>query len=368
MGYIRSSDLKGRRNETISENYTEWYYYTPEHELADSDDQILSSRNITRFRGFDTPNFHTRLKAGELIPHTPYEYFHSEGQSVGTKNINGHYSVGNYAGFQDWILIEDELRAHVPPTGSEWIQEAAAAIYSSGWDALTFVAELADVKRMFVGAIGTFKKLLSLHGWKKLSAHDEYLSVRYGWRTLMYDIKDINELLAKTKSKREVLSEQRGTKSTTHNVTEVSTSFYYYNINRITTDSITVHTRGSVDALIDVPDVLINPIATAWEVVPLSFVVDWFFTVGRAIEAASFAALEKSYTASYGHKVEIVRGFQTEFTSKDGYESGTHTQNGSSKAVFSVRVPSPVPFSPHFTVKLNEYKVLDLVSLALQRR
>lgn len=366
MAYISSKDLDVRIGNEETENYTDASYHEPDGDVIASGN-YLESYHYNRYRGYDTPDFHARLKKGELIPHTPWYYFNNQGSTQGNKAIFDYYSTGNWCQFSEWIIDDSHLAEHVPPQTSDWVQEAAAALYSTGWDGLTFMAELVDIRRLFVGVLDTFGKLLSLHGWKKLSAANEYLSVRYGWRTLLYDIKDINEMLSKTKADRQILSEKRGTTYSTSVVHEQPYLYTWYSLQVTTKDDITVAERGSVDALIDVPDVLINPMATAWEIVPLSFVVDWFFTIGKAIESTAFLLLQKQYTASAGTMVKMTRSMSTHIELHPD-ATGTHSQTGSSEAVLKTRRPCAVPLSPHLTAKLNTLKVLDLVGLVMQRR
>jgi hypothetical protein len=375
--YIKEKHLKKREGRYDSDHVEHWKYYNSSGSLSSEGDDV-DSREHNRFTGWDIPHFHARMKKGELMAHTPFRSYTCTAASFGSRNVNNSHTVGNYTIYPDWISTEDDLTPHAPPDSQKWIQEAAGAIYSTGWDALTFMAELTSVKTSFQGAVRTFGKLLRKpKGWTKLSLVNgkgdkipllnEWLAGRYGWRTMMFDIMDITNMCQTWNDKHELLSERRGTKYSDRSTSSRHVDFTHYSLDIQTQDVVTVGVRGSVNARIDMPKILINPAATAWELLPLSFVVDWFWTVGRSIEAASFAVLETQYAASSGYSISMNRQMATEFTPKATYINGTHSQTGYTLNQLVVRQPSSVPFTPHLACKLNSFKVLDLVALVMQR-
>jgi hypothetical protein len=134
-------------------------------------------------------------------------------------------------------------------------------------------------------------------------------------------------------------------------------------------DTVTESIRGSVIADIEVPAFQFNPVQTAWELVPFSFVVDWFFTVGDSLSALSFAATQKAYSAAAGFSVNVVREYSTYISDEYyGYVSGPgNYQTGHCEATYEHRRPCILPYQPRLTVKLNNLKIIDLLTLVLQR-
>jgi hypothetical protein len=126
--------------------------------------------------------------------------------------------------------------------------------------------------------------------------------------------------------------------------------------------------RGTVVADIEVPKLRINPVATAWEVTKLSFVIDWLFNVGQSIDATTFLFFAKDYRACAGYKFEfeLEKAYtlvgttgSTNNASNIGYVSG--------KASVTKRIPSSVSALPRLKVRMDPWKALDLLTLVAQR-
>jgi hypothetical protein len=132
---------------------------------------------------------------------------------------------------------------------------------------------------------------------------------------------------------------------------------------------ISVSLRGSVVADIEVPAFQFNPLQAAWEIIPLSFVVDWFVNVGKTLNALSFSNLVKGYAASTGVKVHVERSYVTNIVSlASPYISGGYEQTASSEADYEMRQPRRLQLTvPQFMTRMNGFKALDLVLLVMQR-
>lgn len=376
-----TTDLKKRGADNYDVDSATCTIYA-HNNVTDSITQLSSVNNIITldegyFVGYDIPHFHSRKRAGELLPQTPWHQYERDvtcegwyaaqviesGQSV-SLYCTGPYTVAAPTGA--WTLSEEDLMAEFPAYTDKYVQQAAAKIYSSGFDALTFLAEFTDVIRLFK-TVG--KQLLTLRlpkNWRDYS--NEWLSWRYGWRTLMYDIQNINELLSEFDSKRTRWKETQGV-TQRHEVSEVtSKEFDYWYCQKTTTDKVTKSLRGTVIADIEIPKLQFNPFVTAWEKIPLSFVLDWFVTVGKAIDAASFLCFSSAYSASRGIRVDMERlRTLTDVSAKPGYVSGGCELALTTKAYREVRIPCSVPVTPHLTLNLDSKRVLDLVALVIQR-
>jgi hypothetical protein len=188
----------------------------------------------------------------------------------------------------------------------------------------------------------------------------------------MYDIQDIHKALVHLDEARTRYSDRSGTTYSTTKQEAYVYSKWLIDLDVQKIDKITTSIRGSVAADIEVPKFQFNPITTAWELIPFSFVLDWIVSVGKSIAAMSFMVLQHTYVASCGYRVTIERSFHAEIggTHAEGdveFVDGTHWQTGSSKLVLEKRTPCAVPYLPHFKLRLDALKVIDLVGLVVQR-
>lgn len=189
-------------------------------------------------------------------------------------------------------------------------------------DFLTFAAEWRQTYSLLSGALArTIRNLIEIRrilgnpvkGTKKTVelVSNAWMEYRYGWRLLAYDIEDIQEhieRLEKGFSDRWRGAKEKVSSVVVRNVDSTSSTMYSQSSgasgvpfrNRYTIlEQHDVHTKVGVM----VESVLrsratIDPLVTLWEVIPLSFVVDWFFNVNNFLQAASPFA-DSSVLGSY---------------------------------------------------------------------
>lgn len=345
-------------------------------------------------KGWDVPHFHARQKKGELLPQTPFEKYSQSGRCSTVYDLyyihagvgwDHYWPTGAYRNsFTSWILTKEYLAGLLPPLDKKFVQLAAAAIYSNGHDTLTFLAELASVKNMFL-SVG--KKLLRLHSMDRTlrrkaltlkevrdyasrrsvkDVSNEWLQARYGWRTLGYDLMSLNKAIQNLNVSKKRYSERKGNTTQQTSIETLETpsppSVDVHSVNL----TIVTGVRGSVVADIDVPQFQFNPLQTGWELIPYSFVIDWFVSVGKAISAASFLAYQSKYSASVGQYVKVTKSVVTTLRNNASVQ-GTRISTGDCEASLEVRTPCSVPLVPHFSLNLNAAKVADLVGLLVQR-
>jgi hypothetical protein len=344
----------------------------------------LVSVDTEKFVGQNIPDYHRRVREGELLPSTYFKRFSNHGSSTGTYNYDQTGKVlyrqvwGDYTAYTDWALTEDIVNAYVPEpsTLSYYAQNAAAKIYNQGYDALTSLAELADTRKMFIN-LG--KRLWKMKIPKKIfrngkkaaslkSVANDWMEGRYGWRTLVYDITSLNDALRNFDESRTRYSERSGDHWSTSSYSEVPVTWSaFYGLKTIQ-DQVSIQVRGSVAADIEVPKFQFNPLQTGWEVIPFSFVIDWFLGVGRALSALSFLSLQRKYVASVGSRITVERTFTFDTTSfKTGYSGDGVHQTGSCKAVLDTRHPWHVPIFPLPSLHINTLKIADLGAMIIQK-
>lgn len=353
-----------------------------------------TSSPVTRWEirtatGWETPGWRKIKNDGGILPFTKWDRFHSHGQAqpaerewCGSPTGNRNKWFGLYAGGEQLSAMNaGTLMAMVDPFDLEYlVQQAAASIYSSGWDAATFLAEVSQLRRMLSGISKSLMTMADLFDPRRTRGLNQlrdlanlYLQGRYGWRTLMYDIQDFYDVISTANERRTRYRQAKGiTVSGSWNDYVESTSSGI--IAGISTDvTWSGNLRGTVVADIDIPDFQFNPVTTGWEVVRLSFVVDWLLNVGQALEASSFLLKAKNHKAGGGYKFDFELLYANNLVGTTG-STVCHAQHGSASGTATVisRIPMSVSALPRMKLRLNEWKVLDLLALAgqklLQRR
>lgn len=119
------------------------------------------------------------------------------------------------------------------------------------------------------------------------------------------------------------------------------------------------------------PDIMFNPFATAWELIPFSFVIDYFYNIGSWIAANSFASFDTRYFASIGYRVCIKN---TTVMTPGAFDPAVYRSfdcNGSADVTATLykRVPTTISLSqpPRFAIdKIGVTRMINLISLMVQ--
>lgn len=332
--------------------------------------------NHGSFSGMNIPHFHSRRRKGELMMMTPFTQDHIYGTCSGSYHVScsawpyqqGEIRPDGAARFlPDWIIDDNALAQHCPDDPIGLCQESAAKIMSESFDALTFLAELTDVRDMFLSAGSKLLRLKFPKNWKSLSS--DWLAYRYGWRPLISDLKTLSEMISNSKD-RLVRHSKRSSDVSSHTSTSTRMnpvgSYFSWQVTVI--DEVTTRLRGSVTADIVLPKLQFNPLVTGWELIPFSFVIDWFVSIGKALLAYSFLSRHPSYVAASGYEVTFKRTMQVIETGWMPTWSGSCPQEGTCTAVRQVRTPCNIPLFPQIRLRLDVKKVLDLLAMMVQRR
>lgn len=182
------------------------------------------------------------------------------------------------------------------------LQEALAKARTPSFDAGTFAAELSKTMDLILGfRKRLFKTLADIRRNPKF-AHkplaDAWLEYRYGWRILSYDIEEINASLAKLKEiplgyHRYTAHESSQTSTPSVSSDSISplmspqvgtsAGYWFYNTS---TQRVDVRAGVAVEGV--ARDIyFVDPLVTTWEIIPFSFILDWFFNLGEMIQAWS---------------------------------------------------------------------------------
>lgn len=342
-----------------------------------------TSSNVRQVRrqhatGWTIPGWSKIKNDGRILPFTRWDRFSlsaevQEGHREWCASPTGARQKWSnlYRGMDNLDLSSSYLRSLVDLSNLQYpVQKAAAKIASSGFDALTFLAEARQLQKMFSGVVDKFRRLSQgekvFLTWKRASNY--WLEGRYGWRTLLYDVVDLHAAITSANDRRTRYRQASGLSiSGSELVYSESTSNGI--ISGFSTDiSWTGNLRGTVVADIEVPAFQFNPVTTAWELTRLSFVVDWLLNVGQALDAATFLVLAKSYQAGVGYKVDFNLDFNIVNVGKTG-TTIVHANDGSGTGSASLifRAPATVSIAPRVKLRLDSFKAVDLLALVYQQ-
>jgi hypothetical protein len=373
MEYDRVKEIGDQYNWTYATKYqstNSGASYTPGAPVL----FITNQDDYYRHYGMNTPKFHQRLKAGELLPYTPWRQSElTGGISIANHELIHGTTRSYWKGFRPLVTYDKYCITSLEPADlgfdldqieslkREMIQAAAANIYSSGWDGLTFIAELKETLRMFRGLFQRVLKTLTYGKWSDL-----WLEGRYGWRTLLYDMQDLAKLIDQLDKSRDRFKQRVGRQLESSvlqefSITDTSATRYY-----ITQIDAILSVRGSVIADISPPRVQINPFVTAWEITKLSFVFDWFIHIGTWLESLSFIVLSDHHASASGYHLKVTKQCSLANVQWSTGWSGDSSFVSIVAGKATVRSPQPIPLTPFASVNLDWLKVDDLLALAWQ--
>lgn len=333
--------------------------------------------------GYDVEDFHKLKALGALMPETPYyqsvvtavqggrEYCIVPTGTASYREIDLDGPFTRWGNGYSFIPSALGIEAAYTPTDLQYyVDKAAAKIQSSGWDALTFLTELHLTLSMFSNLIFKVEKLT--RGLPPERIENLWLEGRYGWRILKYDIQDIQKVIESLGKKvRTRYSESAGNtmvESKTIVLHEGAGQEYSHLL--VGQDTVQVGLRGHVTADILVDSISLNPFISVWEVTNFSFIIDWFIGIGSALSALDFLLQASDYQASSGFRVSYDRILKFTYTPTNtpwGPVTVDADIWGSSNVTVKSRTPASVSFQPHIKIRLNEYKIIDLIAIIVQR-
>jgi len=309
---------------------------------------------------------------------TSPNYYYSGSQSQGTNTI-GDTETSSAWTYPSQPSISDSI-----------IAEAVTECWSKVSLSDTLVlAQAAELGRTITFLCQTFRRALKIiHDVKTLDLKglygelnpreikNRYLEARYAIRPMMFDIKNTLLAFSERVSKFETF---RAFKS---NMVESSGSICCrnvpgdYRIDGSYQALRSLEVRTGVLTLVEslancyrfgVGDIL----QTAWELVPFSFIVDWFFQIGKLISAWSpklgLKTLASWCVVDDITHLTVAAETGTDLTSCNYIK--LYSRTGSYQKVMRTRyrLPNPDrPLLPSYNIKLNNLKLLDLGAIAWQ--
>lgn len=241
--------------------------------------------------------------------------------------------------------------------------QGAASKTRGDWDVLTFAAEMGQTVGMFLGLLTKVTRLIKLKPpevpW------NTWLELRYGWRTLAFEMQDIEKAFSKATGRKFSRA------SAGQSVSWVTETYTISNLTEFTQHMYSkteyqMNSRGRIVVVGDLPRFRVDVIKTAWEVTRLSFVLDWFLNVGNWIDSVQFVIGERAYTAGFGSQIEVSYHGWRNFVPGAGYVMLQTKASAYRKALIQRREPASIPLIPLFSLNLDRWKIVDLLALFVQ--
>ena len=342
----------------------------------------------------NTPGFYRILKCGKFLPLNPVTIetiaTTRTGASVPHDTTSGGCVKGRIQPGVEMTWLEKTPHAVVAPPFDESIlayltNVAVADAKSAAWDALTAAAEFAKTAEL-VGRRANDLFSLGRKVAKRTKGRtarqrasnfaSAWLEYRYGWMPIIYDVQDMIAA-ANAKLKDHNLVTGGSKTEVSLNLSDVRTYTISSVQSQLATETLTgtrvYRARAYAEVLYaQARTVGFDPIGTAWELTPFSFVVDWFIDVNSYLQAVSpfggtnLLGCMNSVRDSYAWQQTVVNDFH----GSDG--SGSHSgTSGNISTLVEVnrytRFPSSVSL-PVWNPRLTPKRVVDLLALLIAGR
>jgi len=338
----------------------------------------------------------TPLSNGAYVYPTPYQAFFSTGSSYDYDLIyhtkwSTRKLVGTSASSQPFGSVirvwGSALATHTPVTPTSLVSRVEdrvnGIIAASDWNAGQTVGEAPEtikfILQTFATVVKAFKaarrldavgiaKALSVSVTKKPANNPAvlWLQYKYAWQPLLQDVYNVTAYLADGLREQPLFvaafheSEAGPIPSFSPGWTgtidgqlkwgcEVSIAFGVrnpsaYNLNRLG---------------------LLNPAALAWELLPLSFVFDWFIPIGNFLDSLSNGVglkFHSGYRTTYAN-TDLDINFRPAYTGSNwsGKQFRVTRRIKSSLRILYVGFPKPVP---SWDMQINRDKVVSMLALA----
>lgn len=353
-----------------------------------SDGQVHPYTYVTRYEersmsGTNTPGFYRLKKSNALLPINHYSKIErkllSHQGGYGYFYPSPPYAYSSHVGFGPptnicgFPMFPSESTVSKVTSGINYslLGQMALASLNAEFDVLTFVAEAKEIPGIFSGAIRKFLTTVARKPRATISRKDlsgVWLEYNFAVQPLITDLQQIAELIAGSTAPQNGSSMASTSFSTTETeVINYRDSVYIGRYELVTTAS--VKARAYCRSKIKKQTITIDPFITGWELVKLSWLVDYVLSIGNAIEA--FAALRHHPDVVMGgaYVIELNstgRFVLTGFTNSD--VTGYFNTNVSSRTVLTQRVPLVPNFIPQFKLgNLSVRQALNAFAYGIQR-
>ena len=342
-----------------------------------------------------TPNFHARRKAGELLP--PRYYNREDYRFDAEIGYVAHEAKVMCSGTPTWLTAHADsapspfLRIGSGPRYREGLWEnpfdladmdllalEAIAGITPDLDLLTSLAEAHKTVTMVLEARKSARNLIAkalrggLHTAQAAGA--AWLQWRYGWEQLARDLVNLKKLI--DNPLRPLILTN---KAFLHfeQVLQRTDIDCYVNPEREQQSTTTIDEQVALNATASVKvtsktlNVLADIPVTMYELLPFSWVADWFVTIGDCLKAWSVLRKAETCYVSIGYKREVQsQTIQVSIPGPDAvnYRNGSGYGQAHDRMSKKVRIPYGIPsVIPSWRVELTSKRLADAAALLVTR-
>lgn len=347
----------------------------------------LARRRRGSYTGVRTPGWRKLIADGKIVPLQSYSRYDEISSQSGRRQLTWKtrsnpdcYRIATIAScgiFEDFGYLPSEtelldITSKHSSVGERLLQTAASDI-TSDFDALTFLAELRQVKGMFLSlAPSLIRQLLSKPPQK--AAASVWLQWQMGWKPFISDINSIIDVINKPNG----ASRNKKTKRTSImdeipiNAAKVLLNGEKHTVTGSSRYSVDIRATVIADISALANNAYINPVSTAWELIPWSFLIDYFVGIGDWIKANSLVLAGVNYTASVGYDVTLTRTLKLTGAPPSTGSLVQYTANGEANVYARMKLRVPRTISLGNLPPINEEvqsvtRIINMIALALQK-
>lgn len=296
---------------------------------------MTGTKSIKTIRDVNTPGFHALLKCGRYLPVKPVSIVTDvETRYPCPSYRNNRFGLScpaeppitQYQGSWTWDPYSWALA--VPEVNSSVVQAvvngAAANAREAAWDSLTFLAELSKTKALLRESVPRVRSVAELaiddyrKKWRGLKRNlrtptksrellsNSWLEYRYGWMPIVYDVESAMKAISSQRRRWNVGRSGQNIGNSDRRITVTPTSQIDWTLDERLTYSHSVRGWASSEFQFQ-HQYGFDPIVTAYELIPWSFVFDFFTQAGTWLEAVSPFAPGRLIDTMASIKTEIHR-------------------------------------------------------------
>jgi len=287
---------------------------------------------------------------------------------------------------EEWNNFPEAPAVSVPPAViTAVVNGAVADSRSAAWDVLTDMAEGRETLRLFQAAIRDVRRFAFMtiadaqrslrttkhkHSVTKLREliSQRWLEYRYGWMPVVYSLQSAVQALAKEREEWERGRARQNIVDTTTHYSEATS----HGVRRQATSTreVSIAVRGWAASEIRWQNSYgFDPLVTSYELLTLSFVLDWFIQVGTYLEAISpFAAGKTIGSCASIRMSEIVTTTATRTTLQN--QAGVTWETVTTRPSLTITTRESYsrfaasPSLPGFNPRINWKRTFDAIALA----
>lgn len=344
----------------------------------------FTNRGVKEISDCVDPNYHHKERIGGVFSYLPAHIRREDQTIISPSSFTAHNGTCQTGyGDRTWDL-SNWTAVSLPSFDAGKISyvanQAIARAKAEAFDALTFAAELGKTNRMVANRVNrTFdlaEKAEARASRKRGRAptlrdfNNAWLELRYGWRPLLHDVDNGVRQLFEVPFNR-----QRGRCLLSESLEGYAQKVSDFTVVRLTADTTLTGTRTYRGFAIANGDFgqspSFRPLDTAWELIPFSFVVDWFWDLGTYLSAAAPVPGVDIRACGYSVRDSWKVVYTGNVTKKPSAPAGTTiSQSQAYRSEVSCEEYTRQPTGavvPSFYPRLNQLKLIDIASLVFQR-